>query len=188
MNEHLLKAAEESQEAEPATLQSMTAYAEALDVNTAELKALEVLVKEKKQQVNKLAQELLPSAMNELGMHSMELNNGTKISVKEDISCSVVDIEKLYSWLEERGDDAIVKTSIETEKLPRNILNSIVKMIEDKFKIEATGGLKIHAQTLNAYFRKVTGTGGKTECEIPVGKLDEKMIKVFAFYKTVVKR
>ncbi len=173
---------------EEVTLQSMTAYAEAYDEQSLELKELEKLVKEKKKVVTKLAQELLPNAMSQIGMKSMELSSGAKITIKEDVNCKVVDIDKLYTFLEDRGDDALMKTTIATDKLPKSILKSVINMINEKFGIEATGGLSIHHITLNSYFRKLTGTNGDTKCEVPIGDIDEEMLQIYTYYRTTIKR
>ncbi len=186
MNEHLLAAAQEAPEQEEATIQSMMAYASALDEKTHELKDLEALVKAKKKEVNKI-NDTLPGIMSQLGMHSMELENGNKITIKEDVSCRVVDIDKLYTFLDARGDAALVKTSISMGKLPKEILEAVISTLEEKFGIEATGGLSIHPMTLNSYFRKLCGVGGKTKCEVPVAAVDEEMVQIYTYNKVTVK-
>ena len=168
------------------TLQSMMAYAGALDDRTTELKALEAKVKAKKKEVNKL-KDTLPAVMSQLGMSSMTMKNGHGVDVKEDINCTVVDIDKLYSFLEKRGDAALVRTSLDMGKIPKSILNIIIKLLKDKFDIEATGGLKIHPQTLNGYFRKLCGVGADTKCTVPVGDLDEEMVVAYLYNKVTVK-
>lgn len=184
--EHLLKAAEEGA-SEEVTLESVMAYATSLDEHDTELKRLEKLVKAEKKIVNKLKQELLPNALNEIGLHSLELKSGASVATKEDVNCKVVDYDKLYSFLEERGDDSLMKTTIETGKLPKSILAAVIKLLNDTFELDATGGMSIHTQTLNSYFRNLCGFGAG-DAEMSINDVDEDMVKIFTYYKTTIKR
>ena len=182
--EHLVQAAE-NEEPDEVTLESVAEYGKALVSENDKLKELKAALKEQQARVTKLSQELLPQAMGQIGLSSMELAGGGKITVKEDVSCSVIDIDKLYAFLDERGDAALVKTNIEMGKLPPEILNGIIKLIYDTYNVECTGGLKIHPSTLNAYVRKLCGINGG-DCEIPLAALDESIIKAYVYYKTTI--
>lgn len=183
--EHLIE--HESEEVSETTLEALTAYAEALVVKREELEELEALVKEKKAEVNKLEQELLPEAMISLGMASFELSSGKKIAVKEELSCSVKNYEKLYDFLEQRGDDALMKTSIEVGKLPQNILNNVLRDLKETYDLDGAPKLYIHPSTLKAYFKRLCAVGTENNAEVPLAAIDDEMISTYTYYKVSVK-
>jgi len=184
--EHLLAEAKEQKEKETLSLDQIMTYANKLSVATAELKALELQVKEKKSEVNQLSQGVLPDAMTEAGLQKLELADGSKLEVKEMMSYSVKDMSLLQKFLEERGDDALLKTSLELGKLPSNIVTMVLRTLKDEFSVEAEHKTTIHAATLKAYFNNLLGLG-KQEAEMIAAELDEDMISHYSYYKTTVK-
>ena len=186
---HLTDHAENNEETPTvSSLEEVTAYSEALIEKRAELKIMEADAKAKKKEVLKLEQELLPQALLSIGLQSIQLRSGETVSVKEDMSCSVKDYSKLYDFLEEQGDDALMKTSIEVGKLPQNILNMILKEMKDTYDIDATSQLYIHPSTLKAYFKRLCGIGEGVEAKVPLASIDEEMLGTFTFYKVAVKK
>lgn len=173
---------------EVSSLEEISSYGNALIEKKEELAELEAKVKEKKAEVTKLEQELLPQAMLSIGMRSFKLSSGEELSIKEELSCSVKNYDKLYDFLEERGDDALMKTSIEVGKLPQNILNRVLKDLKEKYDLDGTSKLYIHPSTLKAYFRRLCAVGIEGEAQVPLAAIDEDMVSTFTYYKVGIKR
>lgn len=182
LEEHIEDQPEES------SLESLTAYAEALIVKREELSELDQKAKDKKKEVLKLEQELIPQTMMDLNMKSFQLGSGHQIAIKEELSCSVKNYEKLYDFLEERGDDALMKTSIEVGKLPQNILNRIINDLKTTYDVDGTSKLYIHPSTLKAYFRRLCGIGTGDAAQVPLASIDDDMLSTFTYYKVAVKK
>lgn len=185
--EHLLKHEADNPE-EETTLETITAYAEALVVQREALEEAEKEAKRIKEHVTKLEQDLLPEAMLSLGMKSFTLSSGQQIGIKEELSCSVKNYEKLYDFLEERGDDALMKTSIEVGKLPQNILYRVLKDLKNNYDLDGTSKLYIHPSTLKAYFRRLCGVGSEEPAKVPLAAIDEEMLSTYTYFKVAVKK
>lgn len=177
LEEHVADAPEVS------SLEAISLYAHALVEKREEATNMEVALKEKKEEIRKLEQELLPNAMLSVGLESIKLASGEKVEVKEELSCSVKDYAKLYDFLEEQGDDALMKTSIEIGKLPQNILDMILRELKNTYDLDCTSKLYIHPSTLKAYFKRLCGVGSDEPAKIPLAKIDEEMISSFTYYK-----
>lgn len=186
--EHLLEEVEKDKAVpKEDVLKRIAYYAGKLLIAQQELKEAEEEYEKKKVVVLELEQTKLPQEMLSIGMTEFKMTQGHSVSIKEQLSCSVKSYEKLQKFLEERGDDALMKTSLELGKLPKNVLERIKKTILETFEVESESKLYIHPQTLKAYFTKLCGIGGKTEAEIPLAAIDEEMISRFTYYKTTIK-
>jgi hypothetical protein len=120
-------------------------------------------------------------------MTAFQLDTGEMVEFKEEINCTVKDIDALYDFLEERGDGNLVKINLEIGKVPKSILSKIVQKVNEEFGILAESKLTIHHSTLRSYIKNLCGIGGQSEAEIPLAALDEDMVKTFTYYKTKVK-
>jgi hypothetical protein len=143
--------------------------------------------KQAKKDFNKVSMEMLPEAMMQAGMSSFEMDDGSKVSYKEELTASVKDYTKLEAFLEERGDDGILKVSFEVGKLPKNITNAIMKDLHDKYGIDADVKVFVHSQTLKAYFSRLCGIKKGSTAEMTIGDIDEEMVSTFTFYKSKIK-
>ena len=152
-----------------------------------ELALAEYQAKQAKKRFNTLSMELIPDALMNAGVTSFELTDGSKISYKEEVSTSVKDIERLTKFLEERGDDDIVKTTINVGKLPQNIVNKIMKDFGDKYGLVPEIKSSVHHKTLSSYISTLCGIKKGSEAQLAIGELDPEMINAYTFYKTVVK-
>ena len=148
---------------------------------------LENQLRDINEQIKKYKQESIPQTMLSVGLSSVQLDTGEKVSFKEDISCSVVDPEAFYDFLTERGDGALMKINLEIGKVPKEVLAKIVKTLVEMFEIVPTTKMGVHPQTLNKYIRELCGIDGKTVAEMSLESLDKGMIKTFIYYKTTIK-
>lgn len=185
--DHLLKH-ESDTPVEKETLETLAEYSNELVLLRDEVSALERALKDKKKQLTKYEQDLIPSAMLALGLMEIKLTSGHQLFIKEELSCSVKNYEKLYDFLEARGDDALMKTSIDLDKLPQNILNRIIKDLKEQYDIDGTAKLNIHPQTLKAYFKRLCGIGSNEDAQVPLAAIDEDMLSTYTYYKVGIKK
>ena len=81
-----------------------------------EIELSEATLKDLKEKHRKLSGEIIPAKMQELGMTSTTMTDGSKVDVVEDIYVSIPkDPEKsaaCYEWLEDNGLGDIIKNSV----------------------------------------------------------------------------
>lgn len=121
------------------------------------------------------------------GLDSFTLSDGKQIGYEEKLNSSVKDQEKLTKFLEERGDDGIIKCSLELGRIPQNVLNKIVQELADKYDLVPDVKTGVHHSTLTSYFSTLCGIKKGTTAEIPIGQIDETMVTLYTFYKTTIK-
>lgn len=168
-------------------LARIAAKAEEYKASRQRLADLEEAMKDEKKLFNKISQEDLPTLLRANGLESVTLQTGEKVSVKEDLSASIKDAEKLAKFLEERGDDALIKTTMEFGKVPAEILEHMRRTLADNYGLYPDIKQTVHSQTLAKYFRNLCGIGGEHEAEFPLAQIDPKMVTVFTFFKTTIK-
>lgn len=175
------------EEASGDSLKKITELAALHEELEAEYKLLEAQAKEAKKKFLKVSQEYLPQALMDAGINNFELANGRKVGYKEELTCSIKDIDKLVKFLEDRGDDAIVKVNFDTGKLPQNIVNRIMKDFNDNYGILAEVKTTVHPMTLKSYFTGLLGLKKNSIAEMTIGEVDQDMVNIFTYYKTTVK-
>lgn len=184
--EHLLEH-EGKDGAEQSSLEEIANYSKEILLLRKEAAELENQLALKKKHLQKYEQELLPRAMLSIGMTKFSLSSGQEVKIEEELSCSVKDYSALYDFLEERGDDALIKTSIEIGKLPQNILNRVLRDLKERFDLEGTSRLYIHPSTLKAYFKRLCAIGTDKEAEVAIGSISQEMVSTYTYYKVKIK-
>ena len=71
-------------------------------------------LKDVKDQVKKLSEEIIPEAMQQLGLDQLKLDNGVKISVIDNVYAHISEAKKpdAYNWLRDNGLGSIIKNEI----------------------------------------------------------------------------
>ena len=185
---HLAQAAEKEDGVQQTdSLLKLTALADQWIKRKAEYILLEHRAAEAKKLFNKTSQEDIPNAMMEVGLSELKLTDGQKISFKEDVSCSIKDYNKLDEFLTERGEDGMMKITLEVGKVPKSILRMILKDLTEKYDISAMPKQSVHPATIAAYIRRLCGIDGKTVAEVAVADIDETMVSIYRYYKTTIK-
>lgn len=171
------------------SLQTISRYANELKDEAAEQKRLNELLSVVNARMIVLSQDLIPEAMKLAGTTSITLTSGETVSCKEDLSASLKDADTFYDFLEKRGDGAIMKIQLEIGKVPKTILATIIKTLNEKFGIMASSKKTVHPQTLKKYIKELCGIGGSADvvAEIPLTELDANMVGTFVYYKTIIK-
>lgn len=148
---------------------------------------IEAALSEEKKTFNRISQEELPTLLRANGLESVTLNTGEKVVVKEDLSVSIKDAEKLARFLEERGDDALLKTTMEFGKVPSEILEHLRRTLANDYGLFPSIKQTVHSQTLAKYFRNLCGIGGESDATRPLASVDASMVTVFTYFKTTIK-
>jgi len=95
-------------------MRSMAEIARAIGNKEAEIGDLEDLLKSKKEELRRQSEEELPSMMAELGINSFELDDGSKVTVRDLYGgyISKPNRDAAYEWLRENNYDDIIKNII----------------------------------------------------------------------------
>lgn len=169
------------------TLLVLTTLAEEWKQRKQAVEEAERVLKAAKAAFNKVSQEDIPNTMIDAGLSEIKLSDGSKVAFKEDVSCSVKDYRKLQSFLTERGEEGMLKITLEIGNVPSSILNMILRDLSEKYELSAVPKQFVHPATMAAYVRRLCGINGVCPTEIPVSALDDTMLSVYSYYKTTIK-
>lgn len=113
-----------------------------------------------KEQIRRLVEQDLPEAMDEVGMTTFTLDDGTKITVKAFYSASIPEErkEEAFGWLKEHDFDGMIKADVKVSfgkgefELAQSFLQFIrgfnEKAIDPEYKEN------VHWQTLRAFVKE----------------------------------
>lgn len=118
---------------------------------------IEFKLKARKEDARRLAEESLPSAMEEIGLSEVKLTTGEKIKVGLEVYASIpaATKEAAFAWLTDNGHDGLIKTEVAVE-FGRGLLNDAMVLLE-KLRttgVEATLSRNVHPQTLKAFLKE----------------------------------
>ena len=126
----------------------------------ASIEAHEDQLKNFKEQLRKLSEEIIPEKMTELGMTSTEMYDGSKLEIVENIHCSIPkeDLKRqaaCYEWLEDNGLGDIIKNQVAMRfgKGEGNKAKHLEETIKEMGLIPEVK-VSVHAGTLKATITK----------------------------------
>ena len=95
-------------------LRSMAEVAREIRDKEAEINNLEKTLKARKEDLRKQSEEELPSMMAEIGVNSFELDDGSRVTVKDLYGghISLANRDAAYLWLRDNGFDDIIKNTL----------------------------------------------------------------------------
>lgn len=149
---------------------------------------LEGDIKEMEEALKKLGEDLrrvqevdLPNAMAEAGMKAFTLNNGAKITIKDDVAVSIPKDQKheAYQWLRDNGFGDVIKHNVVVEfgKEDDEAAIRLMQYCEKQGK-RAEDQQSVHAQTLKALVKEQLANGK----EIPLD-----LFGAYPYSKAVIK-
>ena len=146
-----------------------------------EIDDIEDVLKERKEQQRKLLEDTIPAMLDELGMKSFKMADGSQIDIKPFYSASIKEEKRAqaYEWLREHGFDDIIKNTVSVrfgrgeDELAARAINLLRAQ---GFPVEQTE--KIEPQTLKAWVKE------RVEKGQPV---DSELFGVFIGQKAVIK-
>jgi len=105
-------------------------------------------------EIKKLREDLIPSAMDELGATEWRFEDGTALKVKANVhvSITVADRPAAYAWFRANGQGAIIKTEVAFDFDGAADADKIAKLSEfaKKYDMPGTVSEAVHASTLKA--------------------------------------
>lgn len=138
----------------------------------AEVNQLEEDLKEAKKRYNHVRQEEIPNFLSQFGISEIKLADGRKVIVKQDVSVTIKDHKSFYDFLRTRHDDSIIKSTLEMETPPDELVDELMNR-GYIFSCDE----KIHGQTLKAYFREF----------LELGETPPDSVNVFTYSVTNIK-
>ena len=134
-----------------------------------EVEAIENDLKARKKDLLKLTDEELPSAMQELGLSSFKLDDGSTVDVKPTYGASILVANRLhaYAWLRDNGYDDIIKNVMSCEfGRGEDDKASAFKAFASKEGFPADQNESIHSGTLKAFVRERVEAGDEFPMEL----------------------
>lgn len=172
------------------TLQRLKELISLYELQEERVKTLENELAEAKAQFNKTSQEEIPNLLLQSGLGQIKTPWGKKVTIKREVSPTIVDMQRFEQFLTEKGGSDIVKTTMEFGKLDTSVVRSIQKLIYEKLDILPETKQTIHPMTLKKYIKELCLVGEENpeydEHHIPLEQLPD-CVKVFSFYKTTIK-
>ena len=162
-------------------LERIMKLANLLNKQAGHVKELEDQLKEEKSKLLKLEREDLPALMQEAGMTSVTLDDGSTISLKEDLNTSITASTKnsALRWLVDNNYGGIIKTLVEVA-FPKGAHDDAVRVQNELLQHYSGVSLKetVHPSTLKSFVKERLEAGDA----IPLDAFN-----VFPFTKAVVK-
>ena len=143
-----------------------------------EINRSEEALKQKKQDLTKLAEQDLPDLMQELNIKNFTLSNGAKVEVNDIISGSVpaagaidrakgddkIDLEmrqeNCFDWLRANGAGDLIKSNVEVQfgRDEDDACNSFIDELQDR-QIYYKRAKAVHPGTLNSFIKERLSEG-----------------------------
>ena len=134
-----------------------------------EVEEIEKDLKSRKKDLLKLTDEELPSAMQELGLSSFSLDDGSTVDVKPTYGASILVANRplAYEWLRENGYDDIIKNVVSCEfGRGEDGKASDFKAFASKQGFPADQSESVHSGTLKAFVRERVEAGDDFPMEL----------------------
>ena len=134
-----------------------------------EVEEIEKDLKSRKKDLLKLTDEELPSAMQELGLSSFSLDDGSTVDVKPTYGASILVANRplAYDWLRENGYDDIIKNVVSCEfGRGEDGKASDFKAFASKQGFPADQSESVHSGTLKAFVRERVEAGDDFPMEL----------------------
>lgn len=183
---------EDAQNATPEqdSLAKLDELVKAYDLAKRKVEELEELLKDAKESFNKISQEEIPNLLLQNGLSQLKTQYGRKITIKQEVSPKITDMNEFSSFLEKRGESSLLKTTMELGKLDESIVNAIKHELVEKLGLYPEINRTIHPMTLKAFIKELCQLNVENPIEddthMNINELPS-CISVYTFYKTAIK-
>lgn len=131
-----------------------------------EIEGIEASLKQRKQEFDRLANEVVPSAMDaadcSLFVHK---TTGLKVVVEDFVQASipVAMKDEAFKWLMDNGHEDLIKAEIKVAlpKGEREMALRISKEVEEKFGVSMAFNESVHASTLKSFCKEQLAAGAE---------------------------
>lgn len=147
---------------------------------------METSLSEFKERALELRQKEIPDLLAQYGLSEIKLANGKKVTIKQDCRASVKDFEAFYAFLQSRGEEDFIKTTLELGKMPSAAVVAAQKAVLQATGIAPESKTTIAPQTLFAWVRNNIGLGRHMPDEI-LDKDNIPGVSVYTFSDTKIK-
>lgn len=137
-----------------------------------EIEAMTTALNDLQKQYFTVTEKDLPEAMDAAGSKMFQdSKTGKKVTIKDEVRASISkpNQEVAHKWLRDNNHADLIKNEIKVplDKGKDNVASEILKLLKDKFEIEASRSESVHASTLSAFCREQLSKG----VELPAGPL-----------------
>ncbi len=156
------------------------------------IEILEKKLKEEKKLFNDYNQTEIPQFLLKNGLSEIKLDTGEKITIKENISITIINEDLFFIFLNERKESDIIKTNFAFDRMNNDKLNSLFSFL-NQFDYDYNAKKSVHSQTKTKYFKELLGIGKE---DIKEGLKNKKYLRkeelelfvnIFNFYSTKIK-
>jgi hypothetical protein len=144
-----------------------------------EVEEMESVVKERKDQLRKLVEEVIPEALAGMGMKSFKMEDGSSIDVKPFYSASISEARRAeaYQWLRDHGFDDIIKNTVSVRfgRGEDELCSRLIGLLDEK-GFPASQTEKIEPMTLKAWVKEQTERGNEFPSELFGAYIGQKAI------------
>ena len=143
-----------------------------------EISAIELSLKQKKQDLNKLANQDLPDLMQELNIKDFSLNNGAKVKVEDVVSASVpsqssiirakgddkaeleIRQQQCFEWLRANGGAELIKSNVEVQfgRDEDALCNEFTQELKNR-SLHYKRAIGVHPATINSFIKEKIDNG-----------------------------
>ena len=138
-------------------------------------------LKQAEAELRLVQEDLLPTAMAEAGMKAFTLDNGAKITVKDDVAVSVPADKKrdAYAWLRENNFGDLIKNTVAIDfgRGEDNSAEALKEYCQER-GMNYSDKEGVHAQTLKAFIKEQMAKG----VDVPL-----ELFGAFPYSKAVIK-
>lgn len=132
-------------------------------------KAQEEALTELNARIRIIKEESIPMMMQELGLESISLTSGEKVTIFQEVYASIPasERERAYTWLVENNFGSIIKTSVEAT-FGKGEIENATAMIEQlqQLGFDAKLSRSVHASTLKAFLREQLANGTNIDLDM----------------------
>ena len=116
----------------------------------------ESLLKDSKEQLARVRELDLPSALEKFGLAQIKLLDGSSVTIKEEVYAGITEDHRIdaFKWLEETGNDGIIKNEVKCpfSKGQDSDAKSLVGLLTRE-GFSFTNSRSVHPQTLRAFVK-----------------------------------
>lgn len=160
-------------------LRNLTSLAEELhDLRERLIPEAEAALQRLKDRDRQLSEDAIPEAMDDIGVASFRLKDGSEIKVVPDLFVSIRDSVRALGWLRDNGHEGIIKHVVSASfgRGEEERAHEVVRMLEEA-GVSPEDKETVAPQTLRKWAKDQLGEGH----EVP-----EALFKLFEFRKTKI--
>ena len=127
-------------------------------------------LQEAKEEVRRLQEDDLPELMRELGLSEIKLEDGSKVTVVDEVDCNISEERRsrAHAWLTDNGFGGIIKSAI-TVEFGRDEHDEALAAAEKISGVTGRAALLkegVHPQTLKAFVKEQMAAGATIPQEL----------------------